>query len=150
VTRGTAAGDDASVIRNVVIHLANEQPLLGDLYAVPTSADAGLLCTNVRMMDGKRPVFIDAITSTFFFPYHLVRFLEIPPGELATHQASGGAGAAFASDGATVPGDLVVDDEARLPVVVGGPDDGAGGPDLENLEIELDIDEDFLRRVRDI
>jgi len=135
------------VIRNVAIHLANEQPLVADLYTVPSAADSGLLCTNLRMVDGKRPVFIDAITSTFFFPYHLVRFLEIPPGELAKHQASGGAAPEVAGRESL---DLPVDPEERLPVVVGGPDDGAGADDLENLEIELDIDEDFLQRVRDI
>ena len=68
------------MIRNVVIHAANEQPLMADLFDLPTAEDAGLLCTNVRMMDGKRPVFIDHIDSTFFFPYHVVRFLEIPKG----------------------------------------------------------------------
>ncbi len=148
MTTGTGRRDDAAVIRNVVIHLANEQPLLADLYAVPSQTDVGLVCTNLRMMDGKRPVFIDAITSTFFFPYHVMRFLEIPPAELAEHQRSGSAPPAFASPVTPLPGDPPAD--ARLPVVVGGPEDGAPAGDLDDLEIELDIDEDFLQRVRDI
>jgi hypothetical protein len=135
------------VIRNVAIHLASEQPLLADLYSAPNPSDYGLVCTNVRMMDGKRPMFIDAITSTFFFPYHLVRFLEIPPEELARHQASGG-GAPGSAAGESM--DYASGGEERLPVVVGGPDDGADAEGIENLEIELDIDEDFLQRVRDI
>jgi hypothetical protein len=137
------------VIRNVVIHLANEQPLLADLYDVPSQTDAGLLCTNLRMMDGKRPVFIDAITSTFFFPYHVMRFLEIPPAELAKHQESGGSAPGFAAGRAAGQAATTGRDD-RLPVVVGGPEDGAATGDLEDLEIELDIDEDFLQRVRDI
>jgi hypothetical protein len=31
VTPGTGRPDDGPVIRNVVVHLANEQPLLADL-----------------------------------------------------------------------------------------------------------------------
>ena len=57
------------MIRNAVIHISNEQPLTADLFGLPTASDAGLLCTNLRMMDGKRPVFIDNIAATFFFPY---------------------------------------------------------------------------------
>jgi hypothetical protein len=133
------------VIRNVVLHLANEQPLLADLYGMPSQSDAGVLCTNVRMMDGKRPAFIDSITSTFVFPYHMMRFLEIAPAEIAQHQASGGDGSAFAA--ARSSGSGAGDDASRLPVVAGGPNDGA---EADDLEIELDIDEDFLQRVRDI
>ena len=147
MTGGTGPRDDGRVIRNVVIHLQNEQPLLADLYGIPNPTDVGLLCTNLRMMDGKRPVFVDEIRSTFFFPYHVMRFLEVPPEELAKHQASGGGTPSFASAGPAV---AQAGDEARLPVVVGGPGDGAGEPDLDSLEIELDIDEDFLQRVRDI
>ena len=44
------------MIRNVVIHMANEQPLLADLFDLPSPADAGLVCTNVRQIDGKKPV----------------------------------------------------------------------------------------------
>jgi hypothetical protein len=147
VTAGTGRPEDGGVIRNVVVHLANEQPLLADLYGIPNPTDVGLLCTNLRMMDGKRPIFVDSITSSFFFPYHIMRFLEMPPEEVAEHQASAGTGPTFAG---RAPGDLSAGDDARLPAVLGGPDDGAGEPDLENLEIELDIDEDFLQRVRDI
>jgi hypothetical protein len=139
------------VIRNAVIHAANEQPLLVDLYAVPAAADAGLLCTNLRMMDGKRPIFIDSIQATFFFPYHVIRFLEIPPESLARHAAEGGAVPGTAGSAAPpeashdpIPGGP----DSLLPVAVAPPAEAPPG-DLD-LDIELDIDEGFLQRVRDI
>jgi hypothetical protein len=143
------------VIRNVVIHASNEQPLLCDLYGVPTPGDVGLVCTNLRTFDGKRPIFIDTITATFFFPYHGIRFLEIPPGELARHVDEGGSMPAAASGALSLePGEerRLGEErlgEERLPVVVGGPDDGAAPDEIDDLEIDLEVDEDFLQRVRD-
>jgi hypothetical protein len=132
------------VIRNVHIHVTNEQPLLADLYDIPTAADAGLLCTNVRMMDGKRPVFIDRIDASFFFPYHVIRFIEIPVGALDAHDPAPVARPeANASKGRTPVEDLP---EMRLPVPVGPRTNGTNPGD----EGDLEIDEDFLRRVRDI
>jgi hypothetical protein len=153
------------VIRNVCIHTANEQPLMCDLYELPSVDDAGLVCTNLRSMDGKRPVFIDAIASTFFFPYHVVRFLEIPEAEMASHRASGGAmpgagrrittavldagdPAGYVEDHA-FPGDDPATDADRgslLPVPVGAPE---AGPE-DDADLELEIDEGFLQRIRDI
>lgn len=66
------------MIRDVVLHLANEQPLKADLLAMPGPGDAGFTCTNLRTMDGRRPVYIDRSESTFFFPFVHLRFLEIP------------------------------------------------------------------------
>ena len=110
------------MIRNVVIHITNEQPLLADLYEMPTAADVSLICTNIRMPDGKKPIFIDNGSSVFVFPYLNIRFLEILAGS------------------ATGLADLPVDE----PVAVGSPiDDG------EN-EADLELDEDFLRRIRDV
>ena len=113
------------MIRNVVIHSANEQPLLADLFALPTPSDAGLLCTNLRMMDGKRPIFIDSSAATFFFPYLVIRFLEIPPGALERHVTETGdmpaaMSAAQRRHGAASTGATGSDGE-RLPVVVGAP-----------------------------
>lgn len=151
------------MIRNVCIHLSNEQPLMCDLYELPSADDAGLVCVNVRSMDGKRPVFIDAIGSTFFFPYHSIRFLEIPEAELAKFRAAGGAmpGAARRVQHAMIgngdagaldePGngnghDPDMDHGSLLPVAV-GPSEPAQDDDPD---LELEIDEDFLQRIRDI
>lgn len=137
--------DHHGVIRNVCIHLANEQPLLADMFDLPAASDAGLVCTNVRSLDGKRPVFIDSSTATFFFPYHIIRFLEIPEGAVDLRRpadATGGQG--HASDPGQGSGSGVT---SRLPVLVGaGGENGADG----DPDVELEIDEDFLQRIRDI
>ena len=62
--------------------------------------------------------------------------------------AEGGGGPAFAARGARSPWRAGAGE--RLPVVVGGPDDGATAENLDDLEIDLELDEDFLQRVRDI
>ena len=152
------------MIRNVAIHVSNEQPLMCDLYELPSAADAGLVCTNVRSMDGKRPVFIDASASTFFFPYHIVRFLEIPEAEMAKHRASGGGmpgrtraivttvldDGGMADDGSHLSaddGDMAAGDHGSLlPVAVGAPEPR---PD-DDSDLELEIDEGFFQRIRDI
>ena len=109
------------MIRNVVLHLQNEQPLLVDLFETPKSEDQGLVCTNLRMMDGKRPIFIDRIESVFFFPYLHIRFLEIPP-------ASGGLAEVEAPSEEAAPA-------------------SAEAPEPEE---DLELDEDFLRRIREV
>ena len=133
------------MIRNVCIHVNNEQPLLADLFDLPVSTDAGLLCTNVRTLDGKRPVFIDTIEATFFFPYHVVRFIEIPVGALDGRAPSPAAdtGDAGPDDAAQEPITPLPDDQ-RLPVPVGA------GSDADDDDGELEIDEEFLQRIRDI
>ncbi len=132
------------MIRNVVIHASNEQPLLADLFDLPSADDAGLLCTNLRMMDGKRPVFIDQIESTFFFPYHVIRFLELPKGAAPapTKSRRKGSGHAAVADERPDP-----QPESLLPIALGGPSEANGEGDID---IDIEIDEDFLQRVRDI
>ena len=106
------------MIRDAVIHLNGEQPLLADLFELPTPTDAGMLCTNLRTMTRTRPIFVDHIDSVFFFPYRNVRFIEIQAG----------------SDGAP---------DAETPALTGE------APAEERPDAELEIDEDFLRRIRE-
>jgi hypothetical protein len=103
------------VIRDAVIHLQGEQPLLADLPSLPTVSDSCLLCTNLRTLDGKRPVFVDAVGSTFIIPLLHVRFLEILPEGDAAGPVSG----------ALAAGEPVGDEPA------------------------MELDEDFLRRIRE-
>ena len=136
------------MIRNVVIHASNEQPLMADLFDLPSAEDAGLLCTNLRMMDGKRPVFIDQIESTFFFPYHVIRFLEMPKDVVPRASARRQAQAARRAAGAT----RATEQRGRARVAAAG---GRGRratatSEQGDLDIDIEIDEDFLQRVRDI
>jgi hypothetical protein len=150
-------GEDASMIQNVVIHVSNEQPLLADLYSLPTASDAGLVCTNLRSTDGKRPIFVDNSESVFFFPYLVVRFVEIPPASMKRHMAEGGGAMPAGSAAPWSPmasrddGDdrYAMDDNGtgRMPVPL-----PAGDTEIASDEpdIELEIDEDFLRRIREV
>jgi hypothetical protein len=111
------------VIRDVVLHINNEQPLRADLFELPEGDTMLLRCTNVRTMNGTRPVYIDDLNSIIFFPMLHLRFIEILPAtQGAEHLALG-------------PG------EERVPVEAGIAKDSP--------EEDLQIDEDFLRRVRD-
>jgi hypothetical protein len=118
------------VIRNAVRHIMNEQPMLADMYEAPTPGDVGLRCTNLRTMNLKRPVFIDDSASIFFFPYLHIRFVEIPAGAI-TGSDPGSAIALSRGD---------ANADRRPPVA----------PPPEAPEPDLEIDEDFLRRIREV
>lgn len=75
-------GQTCGVIRNVVIHMNNEQPLMADIRTLPTAADACLVCTNLRSMNGKRPTFTDALDSWFLIPLGVIRFVEVPQASI--------------------------------------------------------------------
>jgi hypothetical protein len=75
------------LIRDAVIHVINDQPLIADLFALPDARDACLVCTNLRTMAGRRPGFVDRSDSVFLWPLQHIRFVEIPPesaGEVVT------------------------------------------------------------------
>ena len=97
-----------------ILHLVSDQPLAVELLEEPKPSDIAVVCTNVRSVDGKKPVMIDFSSSTFVFPMAMVRFVEIPLANAAADREAG----------------LV----ASL---------ASAEPD------ELEIDEDFLRRVRE-
>ena len=75
------------MLRNVVVHITNEQPIMVDLVSEPTPSDLVLICCNVRTMNGKKPVFIDRSDSTFVMPLSNVRFVEMPLSSMEAHEA---------------------------------------------------------------
>ena len=100
-----------------ILHLTNDQPLAVELLEAPKPSDQSIVCTNVKTIDGKRPVFIDFSSSMFVFPVTMLRFLEIPQE----------------ADEA----------ERARPILA-----GAGAGEADDAD-DLEIDEDFLRRVRE-
>ena len=123
------------MLRNAVLHINNEQPLLADLFELPNPTDLVVRLTNLRSLDGKRPVFVDDSRSVFLFPYHRVSFIEVPQASIAGAEAVGG----HTEDVATaLPIPVGVGVHAGLPAETAVDDD------------ELEIDEDFLRRIREV
>ena len=66
------------MIRDAILHLLNEQPLIVDLPALPAAGDTCVVCSNLRMTSGKPPVWADRGDNVFVFPLGQVRFLEVP------------------------------------------------------------------------
>jgi hypothetical protein len=95
---------------------------------MPGPTDVAFVCTNLRTMNGKRPVFVDRMESVFVFPYATIRFIELP------NAAAAGAD----PEGLRDSSGHRQEREARP----------AEAP--AQAEPELEIDEDFLRRVREI
>jgi hypothetical protein len=110
---------DRPLIRGAVLHLSNDQPLLIDIFGLPSPNDPVLVCTNLRGKTGQRPVWADAVDSVFYFSWSHVRFLEIP------------------QEAADI-----------LPALQAGPSNGVHAVPPPP-EPELEIDEEFLRRVRE-
>ena len=75
------------MIKSVIVHLANELPILVDLLEVPSATDQSVRCTNVRTVDGKRPSFVGDPKATFVFPWHLIRLIEMPAAPTAEQTA---------------------------------------------------------------
>ncbi len=73
------------MIRNVILHLHGEQPMKADIESLPTAADAGLLCTNLRTLEGRKPLSTEYLDSVFLIPYNIIRFIEIP--RVSIHEA---------------------------------------------------------------
>ena len=66
------------MISGVIIHLANDMPILCDMDELPSGGDRMVKVHNVRTLDGKRPAFVHDKKSTFVFPLHMIRLMEVP------------------------------------------------------------------------
>jgi len=62
---------------SIVLHLMNEDPILGEVEAVPNPGDTTLLVRNPRRRDGKDVPYLDGNITSVIFPMHKVSFIEI-------------------------------------------------------------------------
>ena len=124
------------MIRDVVLHMAGDLPLLADIESLPTAGDSTLVCTNMRTVDRKKPVSVDHIDSVFIVPLLFIRFIEIPRDAIARSGLGGPAPGAVPRPPALGTG------QERDPSRPGG------APEGEPLE-DLEPDEELLRRIRE-
>ncbi len=65
----------------LLVHINNEDPVLGDVDELPHPTDNFLLVSNVRRRDSKDVHFMDPSAVSLLFPWHRVVFVEIMASE---------------------------------------------------------------------
>lgn len=67
---------------SILIHISNEDPVLGEIDVLPAPTDVLLTVKNPRRKDGKDLHYIEANVSTVLWPITRINFIEvIPTGE---------------------------------------------------------------------
>jgi hypothetical protein len=134
------------MIRNVVLHLHGELPLKADIESLPTAADAGLLCTNLRTMEGRKPLSTEFLDSVFLLPYNIIRFIEIPRESIDQAGLTKDLPqrpAQLPAEAQSVPDDVHV-------IITPPPATSAPQMAPEDEAIEhLELDAELLRRIRE-
>jgi hypothetical protein len=66
----------------VLVHIQNDDPVLGEVDELPNPSDALLVVKNPRRKDGKDVYYLDANVTTVIWPVIRINFIEIiPSGE---------------------------------------------------------------------
>jgi len=65
----------------VVIHIANEDPIVGEIEEMPKPSDNFLTVSNPRRRDGKDVHYLVREVTTVIWPWERINFLEIMPSE---------------------------------------------------------------------
>jgi hypothetical protein len=65
----------------VVIHIANDDPIVGELEELPSAADTLVTVSHPRRRDGKDVHYLDNSVVTVLWPVNQISFIEVMPGE---------------------------------------------------------------------
>ena len=133
------------MIRDVVLHMQGDQPMVADIESLPTADDSTLVCTNLRTIERRKPLTVDHTDSVFIIPLIFIRFIEIPRaaimaagvGGLGTRRPALPAPAATSGVPATAFEPAAQHVEPVEPEVE------------EDPYAELEPDEELLRRIRE-
>ncbi len=63
----------------VIVHIANEDPIIGEVEEMPTLSDTMIIIANPRKRDGKDLHYLDSDVTTVIWPWNRITFLEILP-----------------------------------------------------------------------
>ncbi len=70
---------EGDLSRTVVIHVLNEEPVVGEIDRLPEPTDQVLVVHNVRYRDGRDVSYVLPETDTVIYPWQRIHCLEILP-----------------------------------------------------------------------
>lgn len=65
----------------VLIHILNEEAVIGEIEEMPDPSDQVLIVNHVRYRDGRQVSYVLPETDTVIYPWIRIHCLEIMPGE---------------------------------------------------------------------
>ena len=65
----------------VIVHITNEEAVLGEIENLPDSSDQVIVIDNPRRRDGKDLHYLEDEATTIIIPWHRINFIEIMPSE---------------------------------------------------------------------
>lgn len=63
----------------VIVHITNEDPVLGEMDALPELTDSLIMLKHPRRKDGKDVSYLEADVTTVYWPLSRVSFIEVLP-----------------------------------------------------------------------
>ncbi len=63
----------------VLLHVSNEDPVVGEIEDLPSPADNSITVNNPRRRDGKDIPYLEGNVVTVVWPMHRINFIEIMP-----------------------------------------------------------------------
>lgn len=63
----------------ILIHVLNEDPVLGEIDELPNPADQLMVIKNPRQRDGKDLRYLEANVTTMIWPMGRILFIEVMP-----------------------------------------------------------------------
>jgi hypothetical protein len=63
----------------VLIHILNEEPIVGEVEDLPSPTDTSLRVQNPRKRDGKDILFLQSDVTSVIWPWTRISFIEVLP-----------------------------------------------------------------------
>jgi hypothetical protein len=67
--------------QTVIVHLVNEDPVVGEIESLPDGQDQSLVLSNVRRRDGRDVSYVLPETSHVIYPWARIHCIEVLPTE---------------------------------------------------------------------
>ncbi|MEW5987278.1 MAG: hypothetical protein AB1791_11630 [Chloroflexota bacterium] len=64
---------------SLIVHIANEDPVVCEVDEMPKPTDQVLLISNPRRLDGKDLSYLAEDVTTIILPWHRIHYVEILP-----------------------------------------------------------------------
>jgi hypothetical protein len=72
---------EVDVASTIIMHILNEEPVVGEVEELPTPTDLMVIVSNPRRLDGKDLHYLADNVVTVYWPISRVNFIEVVRGE---------------------------------------------------------------------